>query len=304
MVNKIWIPGWEKILLPLRGKNYQYVVNPKGCLHTTEGTSIEGAIAAYKPYPPHGIYDWRNRRGVQHIGLDLASYSAMDGNDDDFMVQIELVGFAHDTRNWPDQAYRNIAQDVIAPLADAFGIPGVGIWERWLDDTDGVTIASPSSPIRITSTELRDFSGWLGHQHLPAPDEHWDPGALDIKRLIKYAYEGDDVALTEDQASALEMIPDIHHKITAGFVPSWDGRPKPVTEPDDMRGDLMNTRMQLQQVMDRLASMTLLIKGGGVTIDYEKMAAANKAAGIGGITIDELKTFVENLEVALTPGTE
>lgn len=95
----MWLPGYERHEYPgLAGKSFQFTHNPKGCLHTTEGGSIAGAMSAYAPYPPHLIYDWRNRRGVQHVRLDRASYSAMDGNDDDYMIQVELVGFAAETQ--------------------------------------------------------------------------------------------------------------------------------------------------------------------------------------------------------------
>lgn len=184
----IWIPGWSRHEFNLRGKPYQYTHNPKGLVHTTEGSSIAGALAAYAPYPPHGIYDWRTREKLQHISLDLASYSAMDGSDDDYMVQIEFVGKAAETRNWPDEAWRNIAEDVFKPLEDLFGIPRVEIWHGFKDGGDGIYpyISTAESPIRISPTQLRDFSGWLGHQHLPAPDNHWDPGRFQIQKVFHF----------------------------------------------------------------------------------------------------------------------
>jgi GH25 family lysozyme M1 (1,4-beta-N-acetylmuramidase) len=195
----IWLPGWKQHLFPLRGKPYQFTHNPKGCLHSTEGGSIAGALSAYAPYPPHGIYDWRTREKLQHIPLNYASYSAMDGNDDDYMVQIELVGFAGSMRDLPDEALRNIAEDVIAPIEKAFKVPRVAIGKGFKDAKDGISppLASTNSPIRLTWEQLRDFSGWLGHQHLPSPDEHWDPGALPIQKIFNYMQEGDEVSAQE-----------------------------------------------------------------------------------------------------------
>jgi hypothetical protein len=184
-----WLPGWSRYLFNLRGKPYQFTHNPKGCLHTTEGSSIAGALSAYAPYPPHGIYDWRSREKLQHIPLSLASYSAMDGNDDDYMVQIELVGFAAESRFWPDEAWRNIAEDVLKPLEDNFGVPRRALGFR--DARDGISppLATAESPIRLGWTGLRDYAGWLGHQHLPAPDEHWDPGAIQINKAFAFMEE-------------------------------------------------------------------------------------------------------------------
>lgn len=192
----MWLPGYERHEYPgLAGKSFQFTHNPKGCMHTTEGGSIAGAMSAYAQYPPHLIYDWRNRHGVQHISLNRAAYSAMDGNDDDYMIQVELVGFAAETRNWPEQALRNVAADVVAPLEQYFKIPRRLVWHGFKDGQDGIRpyIASPESPIRLDWAQLRDFSGWLGHQHLPAPDDHWDPGALPMQRILDYLSQEDDM---------------------------------------------------------------------------------------------------------------
>lgn len=198
----MWLPGYERYEYPgLAGKPYQYTHNPKGCMHTTEGASIAGAMDAYAPYPPHLIYDWRSRRGVQHVRLDRAAYSAMDGNDDDYMIQVELVGFAADTRSWPEQALRNIAEDVVAPLERAFGIPRRIIPAGFKDGRDGLVLASATSPIRLSPAGLRDFAGWLGHQHLPAPDTHWDPGALPMAKILSYLE--DDMPLTPADVNLL-----------------------------------------------------------------------------------------------------
>lgn len=213
-----WLPGWTRHVYNLRGKPYQYRHNPKGCLHTTEGSSIAGALSAYAPYPPHGIYDWRSREKLQHIPLSLASYSAMDGNDDDYMVQIELVGFAAESRFWPDQAWRNIAEDVVKPLEDHFGIPRRIIWHGFKDARDGIYpyLSSTASPIRLNAAQLRDFAGWLGHQHLPSPDEHWDPGALQLQKA--FAHLEEDVALTEAEMNT------IADKVYAKFMDTKIGR--------------------------------------------------------------------------------
>lgn len=238
----IWLSGFTRVLLGsgVRGKPYQYTHNPKGCLHTTEGTGIAGARAAYAPYPPHLIYDWRTRKGEQHVPLNLASYSAMDGNDDDYMIQVELVGFARETRSWPEEALRNIAQDVVAPLEQAFGIPRQAIWEGFKDERDGMVLASASSPIRITAAELRDFSGWLGHQHLPAPDSHWDPGALPLARIFSFLSQEDDMANFSDADKAALLA--AAEKITANYSPTADDRPLPIDTADDITGHVLSVR--------------------------------------------------------------
>jgi hypothetical protein len=202
-----WLPNFTRVPLPgVPGKAYQFTHNPKVCWHTTEGGSIAGARSAYAPYPPHLIYDARYRVGEQHIPITLAAYSAMDGNDDDYMIQVELVGFAGETRNWPDWMLYNIATDVVLPLEEHFGVPRNIVWKQWLDDKDGVTIASANSPLRLSWQELRDFSGHLAHQHLPSPDNHWDAGRLNIGRILEFA-GGDNMALTDGDANKILMAP-------------------------------------------------------------------------------------------------
>jgi hypothetical protein len=190
----IWLPGYTRVDLGLHGKPFEYRQNPKGLLHSTEGTSLAGAEAAMRAYPSHLGYDCKTREKHQYISLDLAAYSAMDQSDDDPIYQVELVGFAEGMRHLPDWALRNIAEDVVKPLADAVGIPPNVIPFGFKDGLDGIYpyLASPESPIRLSYAGLRSFSGWLGHQHLPAPDDHWDPGAINIRRILEIAYGGEE----------------------------------------------------------------------------------------------------------------
>lgn len=182
----IWLPGYTRVNLGLSGKPFEYTHNPKGLLHSTEGTSLAGAESAMRAYPSHLGYDYRTREKHQYISLDLAAYSAMDESDNDPIYQVELVGFAKDMRYLPDWALRNIAEDVVKPLRDTVGIPDIVIPVGFKDGLDGIYpyLATPQSPIRLSYAGLRQFSGWLGHQHLPAPDDHWDPGKIDIHRIL------------------------------------------------------------------------------------------------------------------------
>lgn len=228
----IWLPGYERVDLGLDGKPFEYTHNPKGLLHRTEGSTLAGAESAMRAYPSHLGYDLWTREKHQYISLDLAAYSAMDESDNDPIYQVELVGFSKDSRYLPDWALRNIAEDVIKPLADTVGIPPVMIRHGFKDGLDGIYpyLASPQSPIRISYAELRAFSGWLGHQHLPAPDDHWDPGAINMARLIELAY-GDDMSWTErlpdrqgGSAEAGEFLTGTWDKLSAPIPVPGQGR--------------------------------------------------------------------------------
>lgn len=307
----IWIPGWPRHVFGLRGKPYQYTHNPKGCLHTTEGGSIGGALNAYAPYPPHGIYDWRSRERVQHIPLNLASYSAMDGNDDDYMVQIELVGFANDARNWPDEALRNIAEDVLKPLEDLFGIPRQSVWHGFKDGRDGIYpyISTPQSPIRLSAAQLRDFSGWLGHQHLPAPDNHWDPGAIPIQRIFNYM-EGED-EMTVDELLDAEVPQEFSEEIgqALGIQPDKDGKYiktgvslRVLNRWSDNRHESL--KAEVVAVREELAEIRQLLSTGGVDVQALANALASPLGNhvrdaLGAEVYAKLLEVVKNIKLSV-----
>ncbi len=187
------LPGWTWKDLGPDGGPYDVLYNPKVVVHTTEGSTLAGAESAYRNYPPHLGYDPIRRIKRQYVGLDRHSY-ALKGSesDDEFAVQVEVVGFANDTHNWSAQIYKNFAVDVVAPLEKHFGVPRIA--RRFYGADEGIVLASPHSPIRMSNAGWRSFSGWLGHQHAPAPDEHWDPGRFLIQKSFEYLAinDGDD----------------------------------------------------------------------------------------------------------------
>lgn len=173
------------------GGPYDEMNHPKVIVHTTEGTSIAGAESAFKNFPPHTCYDWNSREKVQYIRLDRHSYSLRGAeSDDEFCIQVEIVGNARDTHLWPEHAYQNIATDVIDPITVAIGVPK-NFLRFYREGEGGLILASPNSPIRLSADGFRNYSGWLGHQHAPAPDEHWDPGGFLMDKAFSYSNGGD-----------------------------------------------------------------------------------------------------------------
>jgi len=181
------IPGFTYIDLGLDGGPYDERAHPKVCWHMTEGTSIAGAEAAFAPYPPHAIYEPRTRGRRQYISADLHSYALKGAeSDDEYVIQIEVVGFSAAAPSWPDEYYRNIGVDVVRPLRELLGIPDAHL--RFYSDREGIVLASKNSPIRLSDAAFRTFSGHLGHQHVPAPDAHWDPGGFRFNEAISASY--------------------------------------------------------------------------------------------------------------------
>lgn len=183
----VWIPGWTRIDLGPDGGPYDETAHPKVCVHTTEGTTLAGAEAAYRQYPPHMGYDPVRRLKHQYVALNRYSYAFRNGEtDDEYIVQVEVVGFAAKTHLWPNSIYANFAEDVVGPMENLIGVPRQHL--RFYRADEGIVLARKTSPIRLRPAALREYSGWMGHQHapgladngtvLPFGDEHWDPGGF------------------------------------------------------------------------------------------------------------------------------
>ena len=199
----MWLPGYERWELPgVPGVPYDEPNDPKAVAHTTEGSSISGAVQAYRAYPPHLIVDPWVKRKVQHVDLDRAAYALWNADaDDSRCIQIEIVGFAAQTHLWPDDALRWLGEEVARPLHEYAGVPYRVVWKGFKRDGEtGYALATSSSPLRLTQAELDGFSGWLGHQHIPG-DSHWDPGGLNVPKILAYAANQEEDMLTKDDGN-------------------------------------------------------------------------------------------------------
>lgn len=154
---------------------------PKGVLHTTEGPTGQGAIAAFKSTGswPHFLVDYVGHIW-QFIDTSLAAKALKHPTgtvetNKDHAIQIEIVGFA--------------AHPTIHPAIQWTALNSL---MRWVEATEGVKPVGPGRPfatsygqnnLRFTSTEWDNFNGWCGHCHVVSND-HWDPGAIDINSLL------------------------------------------------------------------------------------------------------------------------
>lgn len=199
------LPGAKWVDLPgaPTGGTYDEMAHPKAGLHTWEGLSWTSARGAFRKYPPQlaakppfpGV-PASEVRVEQYVSLDRHGYAfAGSESDDEFIVQIELAGFAaqtHDTRIWTPTVMEWIAEHVQLPLEAVYPVPRVAVPVGFHGADEGIRpyLASKASPIRLTPAALRSFSGWLGHQHMPGDDDpndgdssgdqHWDPGRYQI----------------------------------------------------------------------------------------------------------------------------
>ena len=151
---------------------------PIGVQHTTEGSTIEGALAVFRRhYAPHFLVG-RDSKGKVRIlqllplGRAAAALEHPAGTvptNGYARVQIELVGFSQHKLWRPDKDVTRALGCLYGVLAQAAGIPLVHV-------------ANPQRDPKVWSKG----GGWFGHDGVPN-NQHWDPGVLDFDTVFSYA---------------------------------------------------------------------------------------------------------------------
>lgn len=178
-----WIDGWERIEADASGGSLVDGGNPKGLLHSTEGSTFDGALAAYRgPVKgwPNGTVSPVERRKGQHypIGVTSRGLEHPAGTPETnraVVFQIEIVGRAAELGDLAPADLAYLA-DAVREASDACGIPVV------------VTVDTTVGAPRMTPDAFAAYSGWLTHGVAPSqPGGHWDPGYLDVPAVIAAA---------------------------------------------------------------------------------------------------------------------
>ncbi len=167
--NQVWMPGATVV-------RYQDA-GPMGSggrklvWHTTEGSSLP----TYQGSAPHFTIDPRTGRVWQHVAIDRAARTLKAGGPNFWgTVQVEIIGFAGASHTWPASAYGHLRE-----LA------------RWIERNGdvprkcSVTFTDARNVKRLSADAFKSYSGHIGHQHAPAPNDHWDPGRLNIKEILR-----------------------------------------------------------------------------------------------------------------------
>ncbi len=185
-MGEIWLPQWERAVLGgPAGDPYRHEENIKLLWHTWEGTNWGAAEGAFRPYPPHCAARIGDKVR-QYVPLDEHAYALLGSrNENEFVIQVEVAGFAHESVNLTSDELDWLADNVLEPILYFHDIPDVH--PPFYDDTDGIALASSRSPIRFNFDDWANYSGHVGHQHAPYPDEHWDPGKLNVDHIIRKA---------------------------------------------------------------------------------------------------------------------
>jgi hypothetical protein len=190
MSNLLWLPDATRDPHP-RSFPWAETTDPKGCLHSTEGSSWP--TYAGWTIMPHATVMPHPGKGVevrQHLPFSQASFALRhtrsQPTNGDYVFQFELIGTCdpHGPRGayfWPnadDAVLRDLWHKVIRPLDDAYVIPfRAPVWDAYPGETNRH---------RMTDAEFDTYSGWHGHEHVPQ-NTHGDPGDFPWKRLAAIA---------------------------------------------------------------------------------------------------------------------
>ena len=232
-----WLPAFEQRLVynrsfprrPQLGMPHLAPVR-KLVLHTTEGTTAAGAFAAYDARAgflsggvhPHFTVDPVRRELFQHVALTAASYS-LKGGDQGGIIQIEIVGSASTSHLWPQPVLEWLGSVVLTPIFAAVPTIPATAPAEFLGASAGLLAASwPRGLARISPEAWPGTAGVVGHQHSP-PDDHWDPGALNIDAVLAAAQSPE---IDEDQMTTLADSTTGEHWVAAG------GKARKLTDPD------------------------------------------------------------------------
>jgi len=201
--------------------NHRRIVD-KLTLHSTEGSSIAGAVAAYRAKDgwPHKTIDYRGGRrdAAVHLPLTVAARTLRNGDDPGETnragtIQYELVGSAGRILEQYDEAdWIALGRDHVGPDCRAMGVPLIVPIPFHPYPPDGGHRLG-REPWRIV-TERSGHRGIVGHQHWADDNSHGDPGDLTKKH-----YRGDTV-------SAMDLIFE-----GAGVLPHRPTTPAPTPEP-------------------------------------------------------------------------
>ena len=164
------------------GKPWRGFSEPMCVLHTLEFSGFPNVDKWDSP--SHYVYNPMRQELRQYVSTSKAAYSlrANSVEDDHFTLQVEMFGKAASVPYYSDQWYEGVAA-LVDYVHIKYGIP--------LHFADfSVMKAGENAPQRLTATQTQGFSGFMGHGHFGrGVDAHWDPGMLDVDRVMSYLQE-------------------------------------------------------------------------------------------------------------------
>ena len=198
-VGGVWVPSPYSLgSSPRRGD-----LPSRGVLHTTEtDPGTWDAVRRALRFPYHALVEVADRKAYQLVELDRTASSLVAGTNFEtnhagrHCVQFSFVMRAANTPNLTAGDLQYIA-DLCGWASEECGIDA-DVWMRTHGPNEGIVLATPSSPIRMSVPFWYGFNGWCCHQHAPSPNDHWDCGALDVATIRRLIAEGGVEMLTPE----------------------------------------------------------------------------------------------------------
>lgn len=178
-----WDPAATRAPLPDAG---DHLAGPyRIVLHTTEGNSYAGALAAYRAnrVAPHftASYEGGRFRHWQHIAINRSASALRHPagtvhTNRLSAIQIEVVARAANPI-WPEGLVVGVA-DLVAWVMEQTGVQAVAPHFEAYPASYGL-----HNGLRFSEADWLTFNGVCGHQHVPGND-HGDPGAINVAALL------------------------------------------------------------------------------------------------------------------------
>ena len=217
------LTGFQWVPAPVPGLPYRDDDhNWKILWHSTETPPRRGAAAALSRVhrnPPQLWVDVYNRERVQGIDTSLAgralkASSTVETNRDS-VIQIELIGYANQMHLLSDDDLRWLALSVVRPILEHHPVPNRYLQCQRIGENGNT--AYPPSKIRLDARAWDNYAGHLGHQHAPRPNEHLDPGGLNLGRICSIAYDGTTPPPEDDDVEYKDWSEESKRKFWADF---------------------------------------------------------------------------------------
>lgn len=166
------------------GQAYLPLSSPKAfVVHTTEGSSVAGAIGALASAysAPHFVVG--ENRIVQTRPLTAQAATLRSHNDVGW--QVESVGFSKTQLYTLPSATWGPLVEVSRFVHEELGVP-LARPDGWRDDCSDMAMPWSADNRRRKSRDALGFRGFVGHVDIPDQDPtwHWDPGALNYTELF------------------------------------------------------------------------------------------------------------------------